>query len=264
MTKEAGLPRDRWAGTWLTSSPPLCLADHQGSQKAGLRGEERGVRPLCPLRLEKLSNKVFIMKPVMKLTRVEHLSCARHAFQHSTSRGVMGPTTGGSAWRFLPGTAQGPPSFRGARGRYLGLDTHSLDTSPLPPATGSAPRGSHLLSPEAWSAPPRSPGPRWCSEAASWHHRPSLRTGDRALSAWAVEPGGPGVALRARVDSDSSIPSHVSRSPASKGTCWQCLLLVSSKAQGVIWGERLSWHLARTRAGLVVPGAHPLLKLEQL
>ena len=172
MTKEAGLPRDRWAGTWLTSSPPLCLADHQGSQKAGLRGEERGVRPLCPLRLEKLSNKVFIMKPVMKLTRVEHLSCARHAFQHSTSRGVMGPTTGGSAWRFLPGTAQGPPSFRGARGRYLGLETHSLDTSPLPPATGSAPRGSHLLSPEAWSAPPRSPGPRWCSEAASWHHSP--------------------------------------------------------------------------------------------
>ena len=87
--------------------------------------------------------------------------------------------------------------------------------------------------------------------------QPSLRTGDRALSAWAVEPGGPGVALRARVDSDSSIPSHVSRSPASKGTCWQCLLLVSSKAQGVIWGERLSWRLARTKAGLV-PGAHPL------
>ena len=65
------------------------------------------MRQSCPLRLEKLSNKVFIMKPVMKLTRVEHLSCARHAFQHSTSRGVMGPTTGGSAWRFLPGTAQG-------------------------------------------------------------------------------------------------------------------------------------------------------------
>ena len=203
------------------------------------------MRPLCPLRLEKLSNKVFILKPVMKLTRVERFSCARHAFQHSTSRGVMGPTTGAGAWRFLPGTAQGPPSFRGARGRYLGLETHSLDTSPLPPATGSAPRGSHLLSPEAWSAPPPSPGPRWCSEAASWHHRPSLRTGDRAVSAWAVEPGGPGVALRARVDSDSSIPSHVSRSPASKGTCWQCLLLVSSKAQGVIWGERLSWRLAR-------------------
>lgn len=76
--------------------------------------------------------------------------------------------------------------------------------------------------------------------------------------------GGPGVALRARVDSDSSIPSHVSGSPASKGTCWQRLLLVSSKAQGVIWGERLSWRLARTRAGLVVPGAHPPLKLEQL
>ena len=135
----------------------------------------------------------------------------------------------------------------------------SLETSPLPPA----PCGSHLLSPEAWSAPPQSPGPRWCSEAASWHHRCSLRTGHRAVSAWAVEPGGPGVALRARVDSDSSIPSHVSGSPASKGTCWQRLLLVSSKAQGVIWGERLSWRLARTRAGLVVPGAHPPLKLEQ-
>ena len=35
--KEASLPWDRWAGTWLTSSPPLGLADHQGSQKAGLR-----------------------------------------------------------------------------------------------------------------------------------------------------------------------------------------------------------------------------------
>lgn len=87
--------------------------------------------------------------------------------------------------------------------------------------------------------------------------------GQETVSAWAVEPGGLGVALRARVDSDSSIPSHVSGSPASKGTCWQRLLLVSSKAQGVIWGERLSWRLARTRAGLVVPGAHPPLKLEQ-
>ena len=64
----------------------------------------------------------------------------------------------------------------------------SLETSPLPPA----PCGSHLLSPEAWSAPPQSPGPRWCSEAASWHHRCSLRTGHTAVSAWAVEPGGPG------------------------------------------------------------------------
>ena len=51
-------------------------------------------------------------------------------------------------------------------------------------------------------------------------------------------------------------------------TCLQCthlgFLLVSSKAQGVIWGERLSWRLARTRAGHVVPGAHPPLKLEHL
>ena len=53
-------------------------------------------------------------------------------------------------------------------------------------------------------------------------------------------------------------PPHVSRSPASKGTCWQCLLLVSSKAQGVTWGGRLSWRPPRTRAGLVVPGAYPL------
>lgn len=165
-----------------------------------------------------------------------------------------------------------PPSESSSRHSGLGPVFRVIASpSPVPwrpphsrLTTDSAPRGSHLFSAEVWSAPPPFPGPRWCSEAASWHHRCSLRTGHTAVSAWAVEPGGPGVALRARVDSDSSIPSHVSGSPASKGTCWQRLLLVSSKAQGVIWGERLSWRLARTRAGLVVPGAHPPLKLEQL
>ena len=56
-------------------------------------------------------------------------------------------------------------------------------------------------------------------------------------------------------------PPHVSRSPASKGTCWQCLLLVSSKAQGVTWGERLSWRQPRTRAGPFREGAQHSLSV---
>ena len=124
-----------------------------------------------------------------------------------------------------------PPSEKQQQAPGLGASlqapcfpiTWRLPHSPLP--TVSAPRGSHLFSAEAWSAPPPFPGPRWCSEAASWHHRCSLQTGHRAVSAWAVEPGGLGVALRPRVDSaapsppTSPGPQHP-RAHAANASCW--------------------------------------------
>ena len=164
---------------------------------------------------------------------------------------LRAPSPGGDAW---VGLGQSPGS---TPPHHLALDPPTPTCLYFPPHVGLTSflrrLGLHLL------------GFLVLDGAQRQHHGTTgAPCGQETVSAWAVEPGGLGVALRARVDSDSSIPSYVSRSPASKGTCWQCLLLVSSKAQGVIWGERLSWRLARTRAGLMVPGAHPPLKPEQL
>lgn len=66
--KQADSPWGTLAPVWLTllhSSWRAPFADQQCSQKAGLSEEERGMRPSCPLRLEKLdNNKMLIMKPV--------------------------------------------------------------------------------------------------------------------------------------------------------------------------------------------------------
>ena len=123
------------------------------------------------------------------------------------------------------GRPSGPPPSESS-GRHSGLGpVFRVIASPSPVpwrpphsrlTTDSAPRGSHLFSAEVWSAPPPFPGP---DGAQRQHHGTTgAPCGQETVSAWAVEPGGLGVALRARVDSDSSIPSHVSGSPASKGT----------------------------------------------
>lgn len=49
-----------------------------------------------------------------------------------------------------------------------------------------------------------------------------------------------------------------SRSPQHPGTCFaNASCWFPPRPRGVIWGQRWSWRPARTRAGLVVPGAHP-------
>ena len=50
------------------------------------------------------------------------------------------------------------------------------------------------------------------------HHGPTgAPCGQETVSAWAVQPGGLGVALRGRVDSDSSIPSPRIQIPSIQG-----------------------------------------------